>query len=298
MKTAPSLQQLQPLWDSHHQAWRHPAQAVSAWSEAGKVDPNLLAYQTRGPWWDLLQGLKIQILLTREYEHFLLMLRPGSARGRVSYFMLPHPSGLAVTAQQDSFYVASTRNPNAVYEFAPVSTTMPRRDMSPDSMSEPSWLPRRTAYFPGCLYLHDLAMVGGQLHANAVGHNAVVKLDIEKAAFQRKWWPRCMEQDGAPHFTSNHLQLNSIAAGRTLRDSFFSASASAPSRRRPGHKNFPVDGRGVIFSGRTREPYACGLTRPHSARLHQGSLYVNNSGYGGFCRVTPGHVETIRQLPG
>ncbi len=36
----------------------------------------------------------------------------------------------------------------------------------------------------------------------------------------------------------------------------------------------------MIFSGATREPVARGLTRPHSARLHGGELWVDNSGYG------------------
>ena len=42
----------------------------------------------------------------------------------------------------------------------------------------------------------------------------------------------------------------------------------------------------MIFSGRTREPVVRGLTRPHSARLHRGQLWVDNSGYGevGVCR--------------
>ena len=49
-----------------------------------------------------------------------------------------------------------------------------------------------------------------------------------------------------------------------------------PSARRPGHLNFPVDGRGVIFSGRTRDVVATGLTRPHSARLHEGTITVED----------------------
>jgi hypothetical protein len=39
--------------------------------------------------------------------------------------------------------------------------------------------------FPGSLYMHDVAFVGGRLHANAVGHNAVVRID--DAGFRYAW---------------------------------------------------------------------------------------------------------------
>jgi uncharacterized protein (TIGR03032 family) len=96
----------------------------------------------------------------------------------------------------------------------------------------------------------------------------------------------------------NHIQLNSIAAGRTLSESFFSASSTTVGRLRPGHLNYPVDGRGVIFSGRTREPVCTGLTRPHSARLSAGRLWVANSGYGELGFVAQGALEVVARLPG
>ena len=65
-----------------------------------------------------------------------------------------------------------------------------------------------------------------------------------------------------------------------MRHSYFSASAAVVTHRRPGQRNFPVDRRGVVFRGATREPVVTGLTRPHSARLHRGRLWVDNSGYG------------------
>jgi uncharacterized protein (TIGR03032 family) len=70
------------------------------------------------------------------------------------------------------------------------------------------------------------------------------------------------------------------------------------SARRPGHRNFPVDRRGVIFSGATREPIATGLTRPHSARLARGKLWVDNSGYGELAIVRDGGIAPLARLPG
>ncbi len=151
--------------------------------------------------------------------------------------------------------------------------------------------------FPGRLYLHDLAIIGGQLHGNAVGQNAVVRLH-DDGRHERVWWPRSIESMGRRAFEQNYLQLNSIAAAANLAGSYFSASTDHPGARRPGHRNFPVDGRGVIFSGKTRQPILRGLTRPHSARLHRGQLWVDNSGYGQLGIVRDGRFEPVATLPG
>jgi uncharacterized protein (TIGR03032 family) len=92
--------------------------------------------------------------------------------------------------------------------------------------------------------------------------------------------------------------LNSIAAGDSLNDSFFSASVEAPSARRPGHLNWAVDRRGVIFSGRTRQVIGRGLTRPHSARVRDGEVWVDNSGYGEVGRIVSGQFEPVLKMPG
>jgi uncharacterized protein (TIGR03032 family) len=112
------------------------------------------------------------------------------------------------------------------------------------------------------------------------------------------WWPRCVERRGSPVLDRNHIQLNSIAAGRTIRDSFFSASSTSLDRLRPGHLNYPVERRGVVFSGRTREPICTGLTRPHSARLARQRVWLANSGYGELGYVSGGRLEVVRRLPG
>jgi hypothetical protein len=127
--------------------------------------------------------------------------------------------------------------------------------------------------------MHDLAIIDRALHANAVGENAVVRFSDDQPP-ERVWWPRSIEGAAGPDFTRNYLQLNSIAAGSDLGSSFFTASAERIGRWRPGQLRFPVDRRGVIFNGATREPSVRGLTRPHSARLSGEQVWVANSGYG------------------
>ena len=206
-------------------------------------------------------------------------------RPDISFLPLPHPSGVAVNRRTRTLYVASTRNPNQIFSLRP----------NPDSRI---LMPSLSYFYPGGLYLHDLALIGNDLYANAVGQNAVIK--ITPNGMRRKvWWPKAIERNGKPDFSRNHLQLNSIAAGRDMRSSYFSAStARAFQKHAPGDLEFNVDHQGVIFSGRTRDVYATGLTRPHSARLHRGRIWVDNSGYGEFGVIAGSEFEPVIKLRG
>ena len=194
-------------------------------------------------------------------------------------------------------FLASTRNPNQVYTLKLTTGALERADVKAGSDATGLLVPTSTSLYPGCLYIHDLALVGGKLCANAVGHNSVVELRPD-GSFRPLWWPKCMERDGRPVFGQNYIQLNSIAAGESLRSSFYSASSGRIGRLRPGHLNYRVDRQGVVFSGRTREPACSGLTRPHSARLWNGRIWLANSGYGEVGFVNQGKFEVVCKLPG
>jgi uncharacterized protein (TIGR03032 family) len=286
--------QLADMWSRHAAEWRDTAQVCSQWREAAATDPRLLESRASKDWWSTLEQLGITLFVTREYEHLVIAL---SGR-KTSYFSLPHPSGLAVDRDAQKVHIASTRNPNQVYTFQPLTSLLPRTDVTLPAHPGTPLMPATTAYYPGSLYIHDLAVFAGRgVYANAVGHNAVVRL-LEGNRFERVWWPHCIEVNGTPVFTRNHIQLNSIAAGKTLAQSFFSASSDQIGRLRPGHLNYPVDGRGVIFSGSTREPICTGLTRPHSARLRGREIWVDNSGYGEVGFVEKGRLQVVRKMPG
>lgn len=284
-------------WALHSTAWRDPAQVVGHWDGAGDVDSALLRSRVRGAFWDALAAVDATLLVSREYEHLLLALSARDGKPHITHLELPHPTGIAVDRERGSVRVASTRNPNQVYELVPATALLDRRDVDDVDLDDRPLLPSRSTFFPGSLYIHDLAFVGRRLYANAVAHNAVAELR-DDGAWRRVWWPKAAEHDGEPDFGLNYLQLNSIAAGSTLRRSFFSASTDELGTRRPGHRNFAVDGRGVVFSGATREPVLRGLTRPHSARLHDDRLWVANSGYGTVVVGDEGRPEVVARLPG
>ncbi|MBI4963780.1 MAG: DUF4915 domain-containing protein [Desulfomonile tiedjei] len=286
------------MWERQNEEFRDPAEIVAYWQGARSVDRRLLEFETQGKWWETLHDLDITLLVTREYEHLLLGMSTDESAGPVTSLMrLPHPSGLAVDRENGVVHVASTRNPNQIFDFAPLNGLMSRLDVPETRLEDKLLVPVRTRILPGCLYIHDLAMVGGELHANSVGQNAVVRLHAS-GRHERVWWPRCIETDDGPVFGQNHLQLNSIAAGDNLESSFFSASTDEVTDLRPGDPDFPVDRRGVIFSGESREPVARDLTRPHSARFYKGEIWVDNSGYGEVGFIEGEKFRPVSGLPG
>jgi uncharacterized protein (TIGR03032 family) len=209
---------------------------------------------------------------------------------------LPHPSGIAVDRSRSEVFIASTRNPNQVFSFRPLSAILPRGERAKRKTVGQPLMPASSQFLPGSLYIHDLALIGGRLHANAVGHNAIVR--IHAGQYERVWWPSGIERRHVPDWSRNYIQLNSIAAGETLKQSYFSASSERIGTLRPGHRNYPVDRRGVIFSAATREVAVRGLTRPHSARLWRGRLWVDNSGYGEFGVADGANFVPVVRLPG
>jgi uncharacterized protein (TIGR03032 family) len=295
--TRPAAEENEALWNHHDLSWRDPAQIAVQWSGAGEIEAGLIKPEVKGAWWEILSECKITILVTREYEHLVMALTVHEDRPLISYLPMPHPSGLAVDRTRNVVYLASTRNPNQVYDLAPVESLMETAGMNGGDLQDRPLVPLRSRFFPGSLYIHDLALIGEALYANAVGQNAVVRLG-DRSGFRRAWWPQCIDSSGGLLFDRNLIQLNSIAAGADLAKSFFSASSDKITSLRPGHLKFPVDKRGVIFSGKTREPVVRGLTRPHSARLWKGDLWVDNSGYGEVGRIERGKFESLAKLPG
>ena len=286
---------LQALWSRHHEALRDPHRVSVQWEWGEDVDPRLLRHRVRGDFWGAVEAAGGRLLVSREYEHLLVALTVERSRPRVSYLRLPHPSGMAVDAEGQRLHVASTRNPNMLFDLAPCRGFVDRHGAAAPRDLETALLPVRCRYLPGALYIHDLARIGRRLFANAVAWNAVVEISD---GFRPVWWPKSIERKDGPLLDRNYLQLNSIAAGKTLADSFFTASVEAPAARRPGDPRFPVDRTGVVFSGRTRGVVARGLTRPHSARFVRGRLLVANSGYGQLVEVRSGRSEEIARLPG
>ncbi len=289
------------LWQIQGDALREPSEILCQKYEHSGLYAESLKFSADEPFVELLGALGITLFVTREYEHLVLALTVDtSGKLRQSHTHLPHPSGLVVDRKNNSIYIAATRNPNQIWEFKPLEGLQERKDRSLPKTCPAYLMPTRTKFMSGSYYTHDLALIGGELYGNSVGQNAITKIEFDSPHMDRLvWWPKSLDRDrGKTETRQNYIQLNSIAGGARLEESFFSASSDKPSARRPGHHNYPVDKRGVIFSGATRDVHARGLTRPHSARLAGGQIWVDNSGYGEFGYANDGEFVPIIKLPG
>jgi len=268
------------IWQRQNNAIRHPSEVFGVAYEQAGISGRSLEYAASRGFSEILHSKGITLVVSREYENLLIALSSEDGlRTTQSFFHLPHPSGIVANREKGILHVASTRNPNQIFEFKVTRGNLDRTGIRQRGVGY--LLPARSKLYPGQYYFHDLATDGSNLYANAVGLNSIIRVDLGSSEIDRPvWWPECIESSGVPDFTANYIQLNSIALGSDLEHSYFSASASRMSNRRPGHLNFPVDGKGIIFSGRTRKAEYHGLTRPHSARLHGDRLWVANSGYG------------------
>ncbi len=157
-------------------------------------------------------------------------------------------------------------------------------------------MPTRARMLPGSLYTHDLAFIGGQLYANAVGYNAVVR--IGEHGFDFAWWPRCAETRTGDLIQQNHLQLNSIAAGNVAPFVIFLSvdrrHFAPPARRSEFSGRWPW--RGVF----RREPRA-GRLRTDAAAFGPPArrpLWLLNSGYGEYGFIEAGARSSRRDAAG
>lgn len=269
---------------------RDPLEVVSVQFKRAGITNESIAFSADKNFISVLSGHGITLYITREYEHLLVSLNAGKGENiRQTFYPLPHPSGLCFDAKAKKLYVASTRNPNMVAEFIPVDVS---------GKSEKKWLPSRVKYYSGSHYFHDLALMNDELYANSVGKNGIIKVDFNRSTPEEIcWWPRCIG-DKNPDTTRNYIQLNSIGAGKDIPQSYFTASGNAIGKYRPGHLRYPVDKQGVLYSGKTREAIVHGLTRPHSAKIYKGRVWLNNSGYGEFGYIDKNKFIPVIKLPG
>ncbi len=287
------------LLDRQVKALRDPADVLCGNYNQSGLAPESLSYKADESFIILLKKLNITLFVTREYEHLVIALSPQKGKFLQSFVHLPHPSGLVTDKKSGATYIATTRNPNQVFEFRPLKTLADRRDRKLPKKIQAFLMPTRSKFLCGSTYLHDMALINGKLYANSVGQNGIIKVELGRVETDEPvWWPRCIINKGRqPHSQQNYIQLNSIASGSTLERSFFSASSDCVSSRRPGHLNYPVNKCGVIFDGHG-EVIARGLTRPHSARIAAGRLWVANSGYGEFGYIEKGRFISVVSLPG
>jgi len=195
---------------------------------------------------------------------------------------LPHPSGLFYDERRRELIVSSTRTPNQIFFFRMLGDADYAREIVPADLVRPDgtlFVPYRSVLLPGTLYIHDLVLIADDVFVTATGHNFLARIRPD-GGWERVWWPACVDGLGRASFDQNYLQLNSIACAGSPERSYFTAFSDQASGPKPWKEGYGPRGKGVVFAGASRGVVCRGLTCPHSAKLHDGALWLCNSGYG------------------
>lgn len=284
-------------WNQQNESLRNPAEIVGASFTSCVLEKAGLKYKADSTFVNLLEKLKIGLIISREYENVVIHLSVKKGKIKQSFLPLPHPSGIAIDAHSKMLYLASSRNPNFILEMSFSNNYHQREDMKGAIHSSNVLLPSRQKFIAGSSYLHDLAIINNKLYANSVGNNGILEIDFNSAESPKLVW-QANKNTNEDFSSSNFLQLNSIAAGETLKESFFTASSEFPQKFKPGSLNFKVDKQGVVFSANTKEVICRHLTRPHSARIYANKIWLCDSGYGSFGKIEDGKYKAQFDLPG
>lgn len=259
----------------------------------------------------ILSRYKTALAVTLEYEHALALIYGKDGKVHAQYLELPHPSG--VFFDRENLIVSSTRSPNQIlyfrmlpknYQPETLSDTLPnlRSDESKGQkahLNVPLLLPVKSLFLPGQFSVHDVVKMKSDLYVTATGVNFLAQVHPE-GGFERVWHPKCLDRLGRKAFSTNYLQLNSIARGKSIRDSFFTAFSDQPTQAKPWKLGYGPKGKGVVFEGSSRETIYRGLTCPHSVRKKGAHLWLCDSGMGELGTLDPlqGRYTQVTKLQG
>lgn len=217
---------------------------------------------------------------------FLLGTRPD---GRLSVFERTLPRCMGVAISPGALHVATQ---NQVLHFQDILTGQdPATVRGAYAGYDALYAPRRS-WVTGDLDAHDLALLADGTPVLANTLFSCVAAVSDRASFVPLWRPRFVSRLAA----EDRCHLNGLALenGAPRYATVIGASDVADGWR--DHRT----GGGMLIDITSGETVCAGLSMPHSPRLHQGTLYLLNSGTGELGRVdlAAGRFEPIAFCPG
>jgi uncharacterized protein (TIGR03032 family) len=150
----------------------------------------------------------------------------------------------------------------------------------------------QVSYYTGDVDAHDLAVMpdGQVLFVNTLF--SCIATVSDSYSFKLVWKPAFIDRLAA----EDRCHLNGLACDN---GKLAYATAVAESNVADGWRDHRADG-GIVIDCQSNEIIARGLSMPHSPRLHDGNLYLLDSGTGHFGRLDPAKdtFEPIAFCPG
>ena len=149
----------------------------------------------------------------------------------------------------------------------------------------------RSSHFTGDIQIHEMAWSENQLWIVNTAFSCLCTLD-DHHSFVPRWRPPFIT--GLAAEDRCHLNGLAMADGRPKYVTAL-AETDTPQGWRPAKATS-----GCLIDVASGVTVARGFAMPHSPRVHQGRVYLLDSGMGRFVTVDPptGSVETVAELPG
>jgi uncharacterized protein (TIGR03032 family) len=232
---------------------------------------------------ELLERLRCSFLVTTFQANKLILVRAQQGRLNTHFHHFNRPMGLA--ADLNRIFVGSQR---AVHEFRNVPAVAAK--LGGDSAHDAVYLPRNT-HVTGHVDIHEMAFSENACWYVNTLFSCLCTLDTEHS-FVPCWRPRFI----SAYAPEDRCHLNGLAVdGGKPRFLTALGSTDLPEGWRADKR----DG-GVLIEFESREIVARGLSMPHSPRIHDGRLWLLESGKGSLVTIDPddGKAVTAAKLPG
>jgi uncharacterized protein (TIGR03032 family) len=231
----------------------------------------------------LLHQLGASLLVSTYQANKLLAVRAGANGLSTLVRTFDRPMGLAVDARR---LVLGTRD--RVWFLRNAPDIAPR--VEPAGQHDACYLPR-SCHVTGDIGVHELAWAGDELWAVNTRFSCLCTLDPDYS-FVPRWRPPFITALAAEDRC--HLNGLALADGAPKYATALGETDTAGGWR----ANKPQGG--CLLDIHTGEIIARGLSMPHSPRLHDGRLWLLESGTGQLVRVDPatGRRHTLAALPG
>lgn len=223
---------------------------------------------THPNWAALQQQLGFSVIMgTRSMGDLLVLSVPNS--DSVNFHVVQFPLCMGMDIQGDHLAVACQTDIRLFHDLMvhpDIQSTTYQKCYSP-----------RSIHFTGDLDVHELKFKrdGAPLFV-ASNYSCLGELS-DTHSFKPVWQPKFIKQ--LLPVDACHLNGLCMDNGEPKYVSLF-----APTAEPEGWRNMPFNA-GMLWSVQEQEPVCADLVQPHSPRLHQGELYVLNSGAGEIGRV-------------
>lgn len=265
------------------QGWlAQPKRAAGANADPASTQSPLRSVHT-GSMPDIIGQLGSSLLISTYQAGKMIVARKDGIRLNTHFRNFDQPMGMAINGDR---LAVGSRSTILEYRNMPAAAAK----LEPKGTHDACYILRRL-HVTGDVRIHDVAYLNGELVFVATAFSCIAGFD-EDHSFVPIWHPPFIEKV-AP---GDRCHLN----GMEIIDDEITWVTCLGTGDEPGSWRENKANGGILMHVPTEEIVLEGLSMPHSPTMHDGQLYILESGHGRLCRVDveAGTRETVCELPG